>query len=482
MSTRQSFCTKLLLSAALVAIAVSPALPQGPRRGMNRRGGIDGRLAAAGLELGVRIPDVPAHDAEGRPIRLPDLLGESYTVIVSGCLTCPVFLRSFPGVEAVHRDYAPKGVKFYYLYKALAHPENHGFVQPFTLEERLMHIQEAKKRMGAKIPWIADTMENDVKHALGNAPNSEFMFDSEGKIVYMRGWSNAAELRQSLEERVGPVEKPTEISELDINHDVVPRSSTRDNVIPPLEVPRGLMAVKIEPKHGPKQSPDESPDKSNEPFYVKLRAEVTRDVFSTGAGKMYLGFHLDPIYSVYWNNLVDPLRYELTLPEGVPEGVEVTPAKGQAPKVEQDKDRDPREFLIDVSGVSAELPITLKVDYFGCTDTWCKPISQNYEIHFERDPDGGRAIGARGRGAGPGGFGPGGPGRFLSRLMEMDQDGDGKLSKDEVPERMQRRFDFMDANGDGYVDQDELAGMRERMRQRMQGPGRPQGSGDPSRL
>ncbi len=66
--------------------------------------------------------------------------------------------------------------------------------------------------------------------------------------------------------------------------------------------------------------------------------------------------------------------------------------------------------------------------------------------------------------------------------MEMDQNGDDKLSKDEVPERMQRRFDFMDANGDGYVDQDELAGMRERMRQRMQGPRGPRGSGDPSRL
>ena len=64
--------------------------------------------------------------------------------------------------------------------------------------------------------------------------------------------------------------------------------------------------------------------------------------------------------------------------------------------------------------------------------------------------------------------------------MEMDQDGDGKLSQDEVPERMQRRFDFMDANGDGYVDEDEMAAIGERIRQRGPGAGRPQGSGDPT--
>jgi len=33
-------------------------------------------------------------------------------------------------------DYAPKGVKFYYMYKALAHPELDGYVNPFTLKIR----------------------------------------------------------------------------------------------------------------------------------------------------------------------------------------------------------------------------------------------------------------------------------------------------------------------------------------------------------
>ena len=51
----------------------------------------------------------------------------------------------------MYRDYAPKGVKFYYIYKTLAHPENDGYIQPFTLKERLMHVKVAQQTLGSDI-------------------------------------------------------------------------------------------------------------------------------------------------------------------------------------------------------------------------------------------------------------------------------------------------------------------------------------------
>ena len=44
-------------------------------------------------------------------------------------------------------------------------------------------------------------------------------------------------------------------------------------------------------------------------------------------------------------------------------------------------------------------------------------------------------------------------------LLERDADSDGKLSRDELPEQMLRRFDRIDANGDGFLDREELEAM-----------------------
>jgi collagen type III alpha len=61
--------------------------------------------------------------------------------------------------------------------------------------------------------------------------------------------------------------------------------------------------------------------------------------------------------------------------------------------------------------------------------------------------------------------GPGG-GNLAERLKSFDANGDGKISKDEAPERIQALFDRLDSNGDGQLDQDELKAAGERLRER----------------
>ena len=92
--------------------------------------------------------DLKVHGEDGGIIEVDSLApDEGVLVVVNGCLTCPKFLRSYPGMEAVARDHAGnEKVRFVYLYKTLAHPENDGFVQAFTIEERLAQMAEAKKR------------------------------------------------------------------------------------------------------------------------------------------------------------------------------------------------------------------------------------------------------------------------------------------------------------------------------------------------
>lgn len=57
---------------------------------------------------------------------------------------------------------------------------------------------------------------------------------------------------------------------------------------------------------------------------------------------------------------------------------------------------------------------------------------------------------------GRGGNNQGGPGAMLERMLAMDANGDGRLSADELPERMKPMLERSDANKDGFLDRGEL--------------------------
>lgn len=75
---------------------------------------------------------------------------------------------------------------------------------------------------------------------------------------------------------------------------------------------------------------------------------------------------------------------------------------------------------------------------------------------------GGRGGERGGRGGGFGG-GPGGAGgaggSFADRLMEYDENKDGKITASELPERMARIMDRADSNGDGTLTKAEIDAM-----------------------
>ncbi len=409
------------------------------------------------------LPDVIAYTEDGKSVRLRELVQTNYTVLVAGCLTCPIFRESYSGVEAVARDYAPRGVRFFYFYKSLAHPEYKGYVVPQNINERLLHIQVAKKELGTRIPWLADTMADDLKNTLNAGANSEYLIAPGGKVIYSRQWSDAASLRAALAKVKGPVENPTPVSALDLPAQSRPGRPSQQPTTTRVVRPSGLVTLKLKPAS------------SNDTYYVKLRAEAEPELLRTGKGQLYLGFFPDPVHGVHWNNLVAPLHFQLTLPAGV----KATPAEATAAKVQADSDTDPREFWVTFDAGQPPKSAQLTMQYFGCTDKWCKPFTQEYTILFEsNDPADGLGFGPRSdRGMagqrspeatqGPAPEGqrqtePPSQERDMQRqsperlLQQFDRDGDGKLSRDEAPERMQQRWDRIDTDHDGFVTPEEL--------------------------
>ncbi|HIK90518.1 MAG TPA: hypothetical protein EYG03_00795 [Planctomycetes bacterium] len=276
-----------------------------------------------------------------------------------------------------------------------------------------MHVAEAKEKLGTRINWICDSMDNVLKHALGDRPNSEFVFDPDGNLVVSRQWSNPSDLRADLEGLVGAVRRETTIADLNMRP-LAPPKTAATGIVDRVKLPGQMTPVLTEPMM----------EASSEPFYVKLRAEVDADFFRTGHGQLYIGFFLDPLYKVHWNNRAMPVVFEVESTTGII----VADDSVEGPDVEVDADADPREFLLDlcddVAGDSrAPHEIVIKVRYFACDDaeTFCKPVSQTYRITLERDRDGGsrRTSGRRGpRPPGGGSFG-GGPG---ARMQEMSRE------------------------------------------------------------
>lgn len=278
----------------------------------------------------------------------------------------------------MERDYSDKGVSFFYVYKALAHPEWDGYVTPYTLEERLMHVHEAQRTLGSRINWLSDTMDNELKHAMGSAPNSEWVVDENNVIVRRRDWSNPEQLRADLEELVGPVENPTTVADLDMPAQPPPQAAA-SGVVPRIDKPRRMAPLVTRPA-----------DETETPYYAKLRAEVDRGVLEEGEGKLYLRFMLDPLYHVHWNNQTPPIAVRVETPEGVT----VSESVLRGPEVEAESDIDPREFLVDIKGVEQGQSLMVTAAYYACSDEqgWCRPVNQRYEVVLERNRDGGSVI------------------------------------------------------------------------------------------
>ncbi len=333
-------------------------------------------------------------------------------------------------METVYRDYKDKGVQFFYVYKSVQHPEINNFVSACSIDERLKHIAEAKRRFKTDIPWICDTMNDAVKKAFGGAPNGEFVIDPAGKIIRKRFWSNPKTLREYLVELIGPVDPVTTVVQL-------PAAFRLDNrkiasgVVPRIELPGRMSTLVVEPD-----------DDGDAPFFAKLRVECQRGLLGDSkSGKMYLGLYLDPLYKVHWNNLAGKIKLEIYAADGI--SVSETTLNG--PEVTEEADVDPRQFLVDVDRGDVSDPLTIKVSYTVCDDaeTFCKDIEQSYVVSFESVDMGSR----------PGVFMP----AMFANVRKLDKNGDGDITTDEIPPGSVSLFvGHMDYNGNETIEKSEI--------------------------
>lgn len=407
-------------------------------------------VPVAGVLSSGQLPDMNAFTADGSPIKVRELCKGQYTMLASGCLTCPLFHQNYPEIEATFTDYAKKGVQFYYFYKSIRHPELDGYVEAQNISERLLQVAEIKEKLETKVPWIVDTMEDDMRVGLRSGSWSVYLISPEGEIVYASGRIDAQGLRKALTKAVGSVNNETKTS--DLNLPTIGRNPRLVNEDSELGVfrPEGLSILTIVPSN-----PEDT-------YYVKLRAEADDSLLSSGTGRLFLGFYPDPIHDAHWNNLTPPMKYKLTLPKNVV----ATPSEATAKKGPGDSDTKPRQFWVDISSDKPFDKIELKLDYFGCTPSLCLALTHRYTIIMEEENRGSRTYGMnRGRVSNTN--------RNNSNARQLDRldaNKNGVVSFDEMYNQMKKRnganfskkraklqFDRMDINKDGVLSAEELS-------------------------
>ncbi|MDF7806728.1 DUF1566 domain-containing protein [Pontiellaceae bacterium B12219] len=410
---------------------------------------------------GAELPDtLQLYNTDGELVAANSIFDAPYTVIVSGCLTCPEYRNSYPEIEAVAADYRSKGVQFYFLYQSLTHPENWGFVQPTSIQERFAQVEYAKELLQTSIPWLTDTMDNEMKQHFAMTPNAQFIFNRDGKIVYCDSWGRGSSLRESLKKLVGPSDTITTVADLNLSQFGSHKSTTANRLLEPklldgVAVPLRVAAGGEEADINDIQSPDYG--ESNR--YVKLRPEADQQLIQTGTGQLYLGFRQDPVLGAAWNNLAAPPRYRITA-----NGVKVTPAMAEAPELSVESDTEPREFIVDVKNWKTGKPIKVEIQYFACNKEkgWCEAVEQEFTVWLEEDETAGKVSGQSHFPGGDHGKQGQQPSQAQSQrksqsgsfMNRADQNNDGKVSKDEFRGPADR-FERLDKDGDGYISEDE---------------------------
>ncbi|MEI6891850.1 MAG: right-handed parallel beta-helix repeat-containing protein [Pontiella sp.] len=395
-----------------------------------------------------QLPDAFVYLAKDHSkLKLHELASDSvYTVFVLGDLTDKEFIKSYRHIEAAARDFYPKGIRFYYIYRHLKYPENNGYIRPFLLKERARHAQVAQEQLQTSVPWVYDGLDNQAAKALAKESEANvFIFSKSGEETYQGALSEPGLFRDMLIQLAGAVEQP-------YNLETLPTS---------LMQPQKMAAIKFVVRPQVSVSTDQfkplliSPKESSNPFYVKARVEASETLLATGNGKLYLGFHIDPLYRVEWNNLSAPLKYMIKTPQGV-----VAPSIHSAARVSATAtDSEPREFILQARQLNLDKPLLLQVTY--SIHTTAKrniEVVQQYTIDLKIDAFGGNVIGrqisvknsvsAKERRIAQ-------HNAFKSLLRRYDIDRNGKLTKDEVIGSLRSNFEEIDSNGDGAITESE---------------------------
>jgi thiol-disulfide isomerase/thioredoxin len=127
-----------------------------------------------------------------------DVFGEKPVIFIFGSMTCPMTASAAPSVQELHDEFGGR-VTFIMMYVREAHPGEY-FAQSETIEEKLGYARALKDFYDIQWTVAADNVDGDLHRALDPKPNSAFLMDKDGTILFRSLWASDYEaLSQALD-------------------------------------------------------------------------------------------------------------------------------------------------------------------------------------------------------------------------------------------------------------------------------------------
>ena len=146
---------------------------------------------------GDAFPEFTLITTDGSCVSNADVFVDKPVIFVFGSMTCPMTSSAAPSVQKLFDEFGDR-VDFIMLYVREAHPGEY-FVQSETMDEKLDYARALKDFYDIQWTVAVDNVDGDLHRALDPKPNSAFLMDKNGTILFRSLWASDYEaLRQAL--------------------------------------------------------------------------------------------------------------------------------------------------------------------------------------------------------------------------------------------------------------------------------------------
>ena len=156
---------------------------------------------------GDRVPDFDLPMLGGGRFRSADLGETGPVLLIFGSYTCPVTDSAAPGLNEMFARFGDR-VRFVMVDVREAHPGK-AAPQPNSLDEKIAHAEQLRDLHGFEFEVAVDDIDGTLHRALSPKPNSAYVLDKDGTILFRAQWANDTKALAAALDAIAAGESPS---------------------------------------------------------------------------------------------------------------------------------------------------------------------------------------------------------------------------------------------------------------------------------